>query len=298
MSKSKPPSRKGKTNKSKQEEEKSLDDENQVEKEEEEPFKQSLYGSRRLLVEQDPLIDFFEAQTLRQKKLKKEWQAATKIQSLWREYVVRKDILIQKKQATAIQTVWRAILAKRIFRKKQIEHRRQLRVKMWNYYATLIQCSWRGFKSRKYVHSYYRRKQYLNYIKKMSQETRNYVDGQSQRMNQESAQFSQARAISRRERRIKNTIPILRKKYKHEEDIIESRRKSPNTFVSTKVESSSPELSVQASAPYHVKVEFRAEDKTQRLSNKNFVSTTKSLQPFDNKTTTSTTTSLPKVYQA
>ncbi|KAM3876944.1 spermatogenesis-associated protein 17 [Diretmus argenteus] len=98
---------------------------------------------------------------LAEENRQREIQAATQIQSWFRVYKVRVYLSHLHKKATIIQKIWRGFAARA--RLRQMVKAAYFIMKM-NFYeemAVRIQCRWRGFYARKYLHNYYARKRYL-----------------------------------------------------------------------------------------------------------------------------------------
>jgi len=91
----------------------------------------------------------------------REYRACVKIQALFRGYSVRKKLFKEMDAAVNIQRVFRGYITRLDYEKKLKEKERKERMAYFDRNATLIQKIWRGYISRKKVHSYYRRKAYI-----------------------------------------------------------------------------------------------------------------------------------------
>ncbi|XP_072031080.1 spermatogenesis-associated protein 17-like [Amphiura filiformis] len=103
----------------------------------------------------------FERNATAEERREEEFVACVKIQAWFRAVRVRAYFKHLNRCATIIQKVWRGHLGRALFR---IMIRNQvliMRRNLYNAMATRIQKIWRGYYTRKYIHNYYSRKQYL-----------------------------------------------------------------------------------------------------------------------------------------
>lgn len=98
--------------------------------------------------------------------------AATAIQAAWRGFVVRKNLATATAAATVIQAGYRGHLGRLRALKQSVEVARALRAAYFGAAATEIQRAFRGYYSRKYVHSFYARQAYLAAVSASADELR------------------------------------------------------------------------------------------------------------------------------
>ncbi|KAI5076770.1 hypothetical protein GOP47_0008835 [Adiantum capillus-veneris] len=90
-----------------------------------------------------------------------ERKATIIIQCAWRRKLAGLKIRRWNRAALDIQRVYRGHVGRSRFLVKQVEAAKQSRILFFNKKATLIQKIYRGFYSRKYVHSFYDRKLFI-----------------------------------------------------------------------------------------------------------------------------------------
>jgi len=90
-----------------------------------------------------------------------EYEKAVRIQSWYRGVLTREYLKHLHKCATQIQRYWRGYLGRRFCRIRVKNLVMVMRMNVYNAMAVRIQKHWRGFYTRKHVHNFYARKQYL-----------------------------------------------------------------------------------------------------------------------------------------
>lgn len=90
-----------------------------------------------------------------------EYDKAVQIQSWYRGVLTRQYLRHLHKCATQIQRHWRGYLGRRFCRIRVKSLVLVMRMNVYNAMAVRIQKHWRGFYTRKHVHNFYARKQYL-----------------------------------------------------------------------------------------------------------------------------------------
>ncbi|KAI9098115.1 hypothetical protein DFS34DRAFT_619671 [Phlyctochytrium arcticum] len=101
-----------------------------------------------------------------------EHAAAATIQKVWRGFVVRRRVELYRICAQTIQRYYRGWLGRKFL--EQLVVARNRRRRMTHYYAMAvrIQKTWRGYHSRKYKFDYFKRKQYIEGVKRKIDEVR------------------------------------------------------------------------------------------------------------------------------
>lgn len=116
-------------------------------------------------------------------------RAAVVIQSIRRGIVKRRYIKSMKQAATHLQRILRGFLAREI-----ATHRSMMRDKgraqmLWHFSARTIQKTFRAFYSRRYKHSYYERKAYLQAVAIKDQNVREVSEAVAERQYDERMQL-------------------------------------------------------------------------------------------------------------
>lgn len=128
----------------------------------------------------DPTIEFikeyFCRNSLAEESRQKETLAAIKIQSWFRACKVRAYISHLHKKAIIIQKIWRAFRARSTFRQMVKAAYFIMKMNFYEEMAIRIQRRWRGYFVRKYVHSFYARKNYLEDISMRNEQVRKDLD--------------------------------------------------------------------------------------------------------------------------
>ncbi|KAF7655018.1 hypothetical protein LDENG_00061930, partial [Lucifuga dentata] len=106
----------------------------------------------------------------------KENQAAIQIQSWFRGCKVRAYLSHLHKKATIIQKIWWGFTARAHFRQIVKEAYFIMKMNFYNEMAVRIQCRWRGFFVRKYIHNYCARKRYLEGVCMKNEQVRRELD--------------------------------------------------------------------------------------------------------------------------
>mmetsp|Transcript_1172 Transcript_1172/g.2127 ORF Transcript_1172/g.2127 Transcript_1172/m.2127 type:complete len:342 (+) Transcript_1172:612-1637(+) len=98
--------------------------------------------------------------------------AANVIQRHWRGFKVRKEMARCYAAAAAVQSTFRGMLGRARFGNHQRVVAQQERQAFFHAAAREVQRTWRGYRSRKYVHSFYAQKAYLEAVLEQNQEAR------------------------------------------------------------------------------------------------------------------------------
>ncbi|XP_049574227.1 spermatogenesis-associated protein 17 isoform X1 [Syngnathus scovelli] len=124
-----------------------------------------------------------EFQTLRFYKARKveatrqrEYMGAVRLQSWFRGFRVRFYIRHLHEKAVIIQKIWRGFRARARYRQMVMEAYFIMKTNFYNEMAIRIQRRWRGFFVRKYIHSFYSRKSYLEKIARTNGLVRREMD--------------------------------------------------------------------------------------------------------------------------
>ncbi|XP_070577450.1 spermatogenesis-associated protein 17-like [Ptychodera flava] len=91
----------------------------------------------------------------------REFDASVRIQAWFRGARVRAYIKFLNRCATIVQKLWRGFLGRAVYREIIKVQVMIMRLNYYNAMATKVQKIWRGYYTRKYIHNYYSRKQYL-----------------------------------------------------------------------------------------------------------------------------------------
>jgi len=101
-----------------------------------------------------------------------DFAAARRIQSCWRSYWVRRNLKKLGKAAVVIEKSYRGHLGRTRCHLKAQQVAADARAKHFAYAATEIQRSWKGYFSRKFIHSFSARKAYLATVHQASEKLR------------------------------------------------------------------------------------------------------------------------------
>eukprot|EP00118_Oscarella_pearsei_P000819 m.5877 g.5877 ORF g.5877 m.5877 type:complete len:344 (+) comp14350_c0_seq1:32-1063(+) len=116
-----------------------------------------------LLQQRDDIAsEFFKRQREAEENRFREFEAVVKIQSCFRGWKVRKYVKFLHECATIIQSAVRRHITFKAYQRLVKMRLFEMRMGYYNKMATIIQSSWKGYYCRKYVHSYYSLKSYLN----------------------------------------------------------------------------------------------------------------------------------------
>lgn len=91
----------------------------------------------------------------------REYEACVRIQAFYRGYASRKLLHKERDAAKNIQRVFRGYMARLEYEQRLKAKEKRERMAFFDRNATVIQKMWRGYYSRKNIHSYYRRKAYI-----------------------------------------------------------------------------------------------------------------------------------------
>jgi hypothetical protein len=94
----------------------------------------------------------------------REFQAAIRIQLVWRYYRTCRRRARENAMATVIQKRWRKYRARTLVQCLRVEKARESRIAYFTKMATEIQRCWRGYDFRRHVFDYHKQKQYLQRI--------------------------------------------------------------------------------------------------------------------------------------
>lgn len=121
--------------------------------------------------------------------MKRDHNAAIKIQRMWRRHVVRSKYIRIQEACLTIQRYMRGYLSWKYSEKLRYLERERMNVCFFDFHASLIQKVFRGYYFRKYVHSYYHRQKCLLNIKKQNakvlEEIRQYQENQAKQIKQD-----------------------------------------------------------------------------------------------------------------
>ena len=104
-------------------------------------------------------------------KIRDRWMAI-KLQAAFRSYMARKKWKKLIDSVILIQRWIRGYLARRAFVKKKMARYTKKNHKYFDYQARIIQRYFRGYYSRMYIHDYFARDNYLEFIKDKNEQTR------------------------------------------------------------------------------------------------------------------------------
>ncbi|XP_056135307.1 spermatogenesis-associated protein 17 [Lampris incognitus] len=107
---------------------------------------------------------------------RRENQAAMQIQSWFRACKVRTYLSHLHKKATIIQKIWRSFAARARVRQMVKEAYFIMKMNFYQAMAVRIQCRWRGYYVRKYIHNFYARKRYLDGLAMKNEQVKNGLD--------------------------------------------------------------------------------------------------------------------------
>nr|CAG4718488.1 unnamed protein product [Naegleria fowleri] len=123
------------------------------------------------------LESFFEARREAEANRERENNAAVLIQKTYRRWVARNAYLKYRHHVITIQRVFRGYLYGRKLKRQLLADRiKQEREQFYHYCATQIQRIYRGYYVRKYVHNFYKRKEYLEFVQQQNATVSEYVD--------------------------------------------------------------------------------------------------------------------------
>lgn len=129
----------------------------------------------------DVVSEYFNHSRTAEARRAVELTAVVKIQAAARGFLVRRRLKNLTSTAVTVQKWWRGYLG-RLRGRLAKEHRdRNERKAYFNQAATTIQRHWRGFWSRKHLHNYYARRQYLEAITAKNNEIRQHLADEEQR---------------------------------------------------------------------------------------------------------------------
>ncbi|XP_072321756.1 spermatogenesis-associated protein 17 isoform X2 [Eucyclogobius newberryi] len=120
--------------------------------------------------------EYFYRNSLAEENRQKENHAAINIQSWFRACKVRACISHLHKKAVIIQKIWRGFRARSRFRQMVKAAYFIMKMNFYDEMAVRIQQRWRGYYVRKYVHSFYARKNYLENITMKNEQVRKDLD--------------------------------------------------------------------------------------------------------------------------
>lgn len=109
-----------------------------------------------------------------------ETASATCIQRRLRGNVAREEIRHQTNAVNRIKRLYKGYMGRKAAERRAQEVYEEKMVSVFNYFACQIQKSLRGFKSRKYKHDFYRRKEYISNLIKKGEDLRRSQEAYSQ----------------------------------------------------------------------------------------------------------------------
>lgn len=116
--------------------------------------------------------EYFYRNSQAEESRQKENQAAIQIQSWFRSCKVRAYLSHLHMKAVVIQKIWRGFSARSSFRQMVKAAYFIMKMNFYEEMALRIQRRWRGYFVRKYVHSFYARKSYLEEITMKNEQVR------------------------------------------------------------------------------------------------------------------------------
>mmetsp|Transcript_63599 Transcript_63599/g.201131 ORF Transcript_63599/g.201131 Transcript_63599/m.201131 type:complete len:332 (+) Transcript_63599:86-1081(+) len=255
---------------------------------------------------------FFELTQAAEDARPLEQGAALRIQTKWRSYATRRNLRWLSGKTLVIQRWYRGYLGRLRFKlaRKVADH--NLRVRFFDIMATEIQRSFRGYWSRKHIHSFYARKAYLEAVMERTAALRGEMEGGFARQQAE----DELRAAMEAQDRFVRTIDGLHhlvstdccpgvynspfasvagglpsvggvtveehlRATRHGRMPSRSQRLGPQSREATRQGKQAPavRLSVQAGSPYGEELELQLQQKhlemSKRTSTKPFISTVK-----------------------
>ncbi|XP_061670377.1 spermatogenesis-associated protein 17 [Syngnathoides biaculeatus] len=120
-------------------------------------------------------LHFYKAR-LAEATRRTEYKASLLIQSWFRGFKVRFYIRRLHEKAVIIQKIWRGFRARARYRQMVMAAYFIMKIKFYNDMAVRIQRRWRGFYVRKYIHSFYSRKSYLERLSRTNELVRREMD--------------------------------------------------------------------------------------------------------------------------
>eukprot|EP00441_Pelagodinium_beii_P017254 CAMPEP_0197659874 /NCGR_PEP_ID=MMETSP1338-20131121/49547_1 /TAXON_ID=43686 ORGANISM="Pelagodinium beii, Strain RCC1491" /NCGR_SAMPLE_ID=MMETSP1338 /ASSEMBLY_ACC=CAM_ASM_000754 /LENGTH=379 /DNA_ID=CAMNT_0043237035 /DNA_START=21 /DNA_END=1157 /DNA_ORIENTATION=+ len=118
---------------------------------------------------------YFELTQAASDQLALEVLAVTKVQSVFRASRIRKCWFAVIGSSLMIQRIVRGYLGRRRAKATRFQRQRRLNFHFFHHCAAVIQKFFRGYSSRRHLHSFYSRKQYLGKIEKRGEWTSEYL---------------------------------------------------------------------------------------------------------------------------
>lgn len=122
--------------------------------------------------EREPILHLFDAINYAQHEREKEIRSATKIQSIAKMRQQRSAFLKVVGAVIAVQRVYKGYQARKKTVKHLIDRDKARQMKIFHYFATLIQSRFRGYISRKKGYDYYSQRRYVEGVVAKSEEVR------------------------------------------------------------------------------------------------------------------------------
>lgn len=149
--------------------------------------------------DRDTLSDrYFKLIEEAQEKRELEFNAAVKIQRLWRRHRARQERAHRNKMAIIIQKMVRKHQAKVLVQCLRVEKARFERIAYFNLMATKIQKVWRGYDSRRHIFDFSKQQKYLSDVAAANERMRRELDDHYARTNE-----AERRAKFERQKRLK-----------------------------------------------------------------------------------------------
>ncbi|EAX85168.1 IQ calmodulin-binding motif family protein [Trichomonas vaginalis G3] len=116
----------------------------------------------RLFRGRNSIIDlYFKEIDEAEENCEKEFNAAVKIQKIWRDYFQRRNLRRLHEKATLIQSCWRRHMAKFYVMQLREEKYSNERMDFFNEMASKIQKRWRGYYTRTQIFDFYKHQNFI-----------------------------------------------------------------------------------------------------------------------------------------
>lgn len=130
----------------------------------------SIVKSEREYLKKSLIEDFFYTTLLIQKNLKRDHNCAIKIQTYFRKYIKQKKYNIFLEKAYKVLFFLRGCYVRLKIKESKLKAQESKNIKYFDAMALIIQRTYRGYYSRKYIHSFFGRRKILKNIEKKNKE--------------------------------------------------------------------------------------------------------------------------------
>lgn len=240
----------------------------------------------RLWEQRDSILDdFFEASKEAQVHRLTEYRAAICIQAIYRGYITRLRLEQLNRDVTLIQRYFRGFLGRKKFRARVVETLRDERAAHYGEKAILIQKTWRGYWSRKYVHNYYAVSEYLRVLRLKNAAVRRQLDEEEVKLsNEETKGTDQAtlRMTARRERCPLPEVVLPPIPYKEPPPHVQGPFKTHREVMQLRYKPLRPSLRVETSfnSAYDAAVKAKQDEWVLRVTDKKFITSSHLYHPY------------------